>query len=592
MHQLSPQDLRHAITMQTEKLSKANSIRGMDASASGDSTPLTGAGESDSIPERGREGFERLEQMELQREKRRNMEKNATPPSPSLKAKILEQDQWGFSPDTVASLRRVSQVDLTLQAEASRLSLDMLATRTGDKLLCVMGSDNEKDVLIDLRDGKVTDVAKQSKGETLAISPSAKRIAVTGRSSERIDEAASGSPARRSRPSFGVSSGWKMSDELEILDTQSGQIVGEGWIPYGLGKNVHHFAFIDDDYGLTVSEIGDLGVWDLQAKKVLWWFKMRALSTPAISAGGKLLFVQSADHLIVFESLTGKVVSQTPSSHHGIRLMVVDDACERLAGLGNGKVRVWDLRSGKTTQEFGISPSVHRPQCASWLSPTQILVDTEITFDVVDIQIQGTAYALNKNIENNYRLFNGSLFIPVGQAKQLSIINPALQTPEFTRRSNQFESTLAYDLKPGSRVMLQVNVAPSMNKSVETERVTQLLTNAGYQVVAQGGKATFVANLREEKQGDDKPLEQMSEADFRPTKDLILMSGNKAIWRATIDVLAEKTDNKWAGYVVPPTLRVSQSAPPLFFMNEPNVWKEGKLSRDYTNGFDQRFQSR
>lgn len=487
-------------------------------------------------------------------ERERKAEKG---PSVERLVKPLPTDRWGFSPDAVTPLSHASKVEIPVERGVDLV----MPNRTGSHVL-VLGGLLETGFLVDALGGKIAKAAKLPVDGMFAISPSGK---------------------------LAVHELWS---SIAISETVSGTLVWENWYPYGKFGEVFHVDFVDEEHVLTVSSAGDLGVWNLQSKEVVWWTKSRPKCRPAISAGNKLMFVQTMTHLLVLESLTGKVVSQTPSSPTTIELLAVDHACERLAGIGVGQVRVWDLQTGQMLQQFAVSPSVIRPRSAAWLSPTLLATGSEIVtyFDLIDLRLQGTVCCLNSNMIRSLAS-NSELYLKPMSGPP-NIFTPKIPFPEMTKAAQAFESSLLCDLKPGSRVMLRVNAAPSYNKAAETEQLTKLLTDSGLTVVAEGGEATFVANLREAYKGPDKPLDELSSEAFESPRSLLLMSGDRGVWRAYRDSFVENPKG-FAGYIIPPMIRFQSSPTPAYCLGENGEWILGTTNEDHSNrtSRDLRFRS-
>jgi len=482
--------------------------------------------------------------------------------SPNTMVKLLPKDQWGFTPDAITPSSRVSHVEIPGTGAVP----EIMATRSGSHAL-VSDDQGSKTYLVDFRDGKYVPSALPADSKSIAISPSGK---LTARGQESVGA---------------MVGGGLVVDAVTILDTVSGTPVWKEYRPTSRSLGViYHMAFIDDEHVLMVSGAGEVGVWNLQSKEIIWWMKARPQSRPAISTGNKLMFVQTMTHLLVLESLTGKIVSQIPSSPTTIELLAVDDACERLAGIGVGQVRVWDLKTGQVLQQFAISPTVKSPFSAAWLSPTLLAVCATYggAYDLIDLQLQGTNCFLyseaRRSLAGNSTLF----FSPRGDKSQ--IVNPQYPSPEMTQAAERFESSLLCDLKPGSRVMLQVNATKSYDKAAETEQLTKLLAGAGLTVVAEGGEATFVANLRDEYKGPDLPPEQMPKEAFLPKRSLLLMSGERGAWRAYRDGFIEMP-NGWEGYIIPPLMRIPSAPPPLYYLSGIGKWEQGYSNEDFVQNF-------
>lgn len=485
---------------------------------------------------------------------------SSSPPSKALKAQLLTEDRWGFEPDAIDRAKVVDRIDLgQLQNFPSSV-----VTSDGSKMLAYSGSGKSEFTFIDLTTGKISKKNQNVRCIPKAISPSGKYYA-------------------------GVESN-SNSFEWSIFETETGKSIWNEWTPYGVGRDVMHTQFLDDEHLVTVSPNGDLGVWSMNTKKIVWWINMRATCIPAVSPGGKYIVIHTNDRLVVLVGATGKVVSQMASNPVGIRILAIDDSCQRLAGLGNGLARFWNLNDGKIVSEFGIASAVLDPTIAIWLTPTQVAVGGTKTqrlmgqFDLVDISISGSASCFYTS-SSHESACNGFLPFSSLQGGTSLVLTPKLPSDPMNATAEQFLSNLGINLEPGSPVQIELNVGPNVDRPTELKHLTKLLTKAGFRVVESGGKATFVANMREPKKYDQVDLKDLPDEAFKPTRDLILKQGDAIVWRATKDIYGFEKGNVWADYVIPAVLRIPKQPAPCFVLSGTNEWRPAvAFKRDYSEG--------
>ncbi len=489
---------------------------------------------------------------------------NSGPPPANLRSKLLEEDRWGFTPDNFQRAKTMPLIETSLLAAGA----SKVVTHDGTKVLLL--SPARQSILLDLRTGQATDLgdvarAIEARGflEIKSISPAGSSIVYQDRSS---------------------------LDTLSVHDLKSGKDLWSNWAPYGSGRDVYHVRFIDDEHLLTVSTRGDLGVWKVATREMVWWTVTRPVCVPALSAGAKYLVLHTNEHLVVVEALTGKVVSQVRSNPVAVRFLAVDDTCQRLVGLGNGNARFWDLRTGKVVREFGVAPVVFEPSLAFWVSPTRVFVNglrsQSDLFDVIDLSLQGSAYCVKLRghllaAPNSGQIFAASL------PKRSLIMQPDLPSAEMQKADEGFAGNLFANLGQGSRVQIELSGPASMNRNLELERITALLTNAGYKVVSSGGEATFVASIKANADYSGVELDDLPDEAFEPKQNLVLKKNGAIVWRATKDVFGIDKENRWSGLVIPTTLRIPNQLDVCFVLRKPQQWVLGELKRDYDQGLRQ-----
>jgi len=485
---------------------------------------------------------------------------SSAPPAKELKAQLLKDDRWGFEPDAINRAQVVDRIDLgQLQNFPSSV-----VTSDGRKMLAYSGSGKSEFTLVDLTSGKVSKKTQKVRSIPKAISPSGKYYAGVESPSSNF--------------------------EWSISETETGKSIWNEWTPYGVGRDVMHSQFLDDEHLVTVSLYGDLGVWSINTKKIVWWIKMRATCIPAVSPGGKYLVIHTDDRLVVLVGATGKVVSQIASNPVGIRILAVDDSCQRLAGIGNGLARFWNLNDGKIVTEFGIASAVLDPSIAIWLTPTQVAVGgTKMQrlmgqFDLVDISISGSASCFFTS-SSHESACNGFLPFSSLQGGTSLVLNPKLPSDPMNATAEQFLSNLGINLEPGSPVQIELNAGPNVDRPTELKHLTKLLTKAGFRVVESGGKATFVANMRESKNYNQVDLKDLTDEAFKPTRDLILKQGDAIVWRATKDIFGFEKGNVWSDYVIPSVIRIPKQPAPCFILTGTGEWgRAAAFKRDYSEG--------
>lgn len=485
---------------------------------------------------------------------------SSSPPAKALKAQLLKEDRWGFEPDAIDRVNVVDRIDLgQLQNFPSSV-----VTSDGSKMLIYSGSGKSEFTLVDLTSGKISKKNQKVRSIPKTISPSGKYYAGVESNSSNF--------------------------EWSIFETETGKNIWNEWTPYGVGRDVMHTQFLDDEHLVTVSPYGDLGVWSINTKKIVWWIKMRATCIPAVSPGGKYIVIHTDDRLVVLVGTTGKVVSQIASNPVGIRILAVDDTCQRLAGIGNGLARFWNLNDGKIVSEFGIASAVLDPTIAIWLTPTQVAVGgTKMQhamgqFDLVDISISGSASCFYTS-SSHESACNGFLPFSSFQVGTSLVLNPKLPSDPMNATAEQFLSNLGINLEPGSPVQIELNVGLNVDRPTELKHLTKLLTKAGFRVVESGGKATFVANMRESKNYDQVDLKDLTDEAFKPKRDLILKQGDAIVWRATKDIFGFEKGNVWSGYVIPAVIRIPKQPAPCFVLNGTNEWgRAAAFKRDYSEG--------
>jgi len=148
-------------------------------------------------------------------------------------------------------------------------------------------------------------------------------------------------------------------------------------------------------------------------------------------------------------------------------------------------------------------------------------------------------------------------------------------------------------MSPEIPVQIELNVGPNVDRPTELNHLTKLLTKAGFRVVESGGKATFVANMREPKKYDQVDLKDLTDEAFKPTRDLILKQGDAIVWRATKDIFGFEKGNVWSGYVVPSVIRIPKQPAPCFILT--GTGERGRAAafkRDYSEGIRSRVSIR
>lgn len=492
---------------------------------------------------------------------------SAGKPAVELRSQMLAEDQWGFEPDAVQRQKLLPAIEAKLTiSEAAKV-----VNRDGTKALII--SQTGGSYLVDLVSGRVSDVGDVAEAIDArgilgikSISPDARLIAYQPRREEEV---------------------------VHVHDLESGKDIVAGWAPYGIGRDIHYIQFLDEKHLLTVSQRGDLGVWELATKKLVWWTVTRPVCVPAISSGGKYIIWHTNEHLVVGDALTGKVVSQVRSNPAGVRVLAVDDTCQRLVGLGNGNARFWNLKTGNTVLEFGIPTAVFEPSFAFWTSSTQVLVNglrTESAlFDVIDLSIQGSAYCVNMNGVLLSAPNQGNIHGAVMPGRFL-VMHPEIPSEAMLEGTSRTFNDLFVDIQKGSKVQIDLAVPASMDRATELQRVSSLFTQAGYEVVESGGDVTFVASVKESQDYTGVDLDDLPNEAFQPKQNLMLVKDGVVVWRATKDIFGVDKENRWSGFVIPSKLRIPQERDICFVLRKPGQWVNCEMERRYDSGIQQSYR--
>ena len=488
-------------------------------------------------------------------------------PAAELRSQLLEEDRWGFDPDVVQRPKSLSVIETKLPfSDAAKV-----VTRDGTKALVI--SNTRQSAIFDLVSGRISemgDVAGAINATGIlgikSISPSGRLIAYQPRRENEV---------------------------VHVHDLESGKDIVADWTPYGIGRDIHHIQLLDENHLLTVSQRGDLGVWEFATKKLVWWTVTRPVCIPAVSSGGKYLIWHTNEHLVVGDALTGKVVSQTRSNPVGVRVLAVDDTCQRLVGLGNGNARFWNLKTGKVAIEFGVATAVFEPSFAFWVSPTKVLVNglrnESALFDLIDLSFQGSAYCINMNGPLLSAPNQGNIHGAVMPGRFL-IMHPEIPSTEMQEVASRASNNLFVDIQQGSKVQIDLTVPASMDRTIELQRVSTLLTQAGYQVVESGGDATFVASVKESQDYKGVDLDDLPNEAFQPKQNVMLVKDGVVLWRATKDIFGVDKDNRWSGFVIPPKLRIPKEREVCFVLRKPGQWVTCDLQRNYESGIQQSYR--
>ncbi len=202
-----------------------------------------------------------------------------------------------------------------------------------------------------------------------------------------------------------------------------------------------------------------------------------ARSHPGIGNDGKIVYVQTPEYLVGLESSTGKVLGQVRSGHEGREFLSPSPDGSKLAGAGNGIVKVWDLATGRLNAHFAASPIDRSPRFIYWLNGEQILIDASVEpafaslpstmLDLIDLKTQALVGAYHSDVPfPSNRVGNKPLMYARDNRnpKQVKLSTPTLPHGELASKIVGYSSRFELDMKPGSRVSIELDSAPEFDR--------------------------------------------------------------------------------------------------------------------------------
>jgi hypothetical protein len=299
-------------------------------------------------------------------------------------------------------------------------------------------------------------------------------------------------------------------DRLEFWSPgKSGIVKGDQWIPYeaaqgsnGGDRDVRWAAFLDPKRLATISEAGNLVIWQIQPLKPLATFPVQSGCTPALSPDRKLLaFATSKDiGVLDVESLEVVAVQPAPMPNMAWTSFAFSPSGKRLAcKVFVSKVYVYDVAGGSLYREVSLQ-GINAQQTAPVFPDDDHLIVGEHT--LIDLESQVRLWQYNGN-ERVVVAPNGTCWFEVAaNQNQAGALIPAKVPPpgaqEALARASRDPNFFIF--KQGATVAIDVNGLPDpAQRASVTQSLTANLAKVGV-LVAASSPVTVQASLEQGKE--------------------------------------------------------------------------------------------
>jgi SLA1 homology domain 1, SHD1 len=298
-------------------------------------------------------------------------------------------------------------------------------------------------------------------------------------------------------------------DRLELWNLgKSGIVKGDQWIPYagatggnGGDRDVRWAAFLDGERFATISEAGNLVIWQVKPLKPLATLSLHGGCTPGLSPDRKLLAFTTEKEIGVLDLPSLEVIALQPAptqnmswtsfsfSPTGKRL-----ACKTLVT----KVFVYEVADGTLHREISLHGLSARQTPAVFTDDDHLivadhtLIDLETQVRLWDYQGNERVVAANGvcwfEIVSRQRQAGGLIPAKVPTAGVQESLTRAMRDPNF------------FIVKPGSSVSIELNGIPDASRQNEViQSLTANLSKIGVRVAA-GSPVTLQASIEQGKE--------------------------------------------------------------------------------------------
>lgn len=240
-------------------------------------------------------------------------------------------------------------------------------------------------------------------------------------------------------------------------------------------QQVQAAVLLDDTHLITLSGENRLRSWKLPECELI--YEIKKIGVPGISPGNNLLAIQDSDHVMVYESRTGKALGllsapgeMTSAGFHSKGNLL---AVTVLRGADNF-LYVWNLNSGEQIASFPLPRPTSRLRFAD---EGHVLLDNKY---LVNIASEAVAWnydfpdqsVIPFNIDDRIVFFG-----PLRQARQPTIYLTALKLPDKSLKQRIRDANLSSDSIPleGKSVSIVANISAggeSGNQSVKKEAIS------------------------------------------------------------------------------------------------------------------------
>jgi hypothetical protein len=305
-------------------------------------------------------------------------------------------------------------------------------------------------------------------------------------------------------------------DTLEFWNlSKTGVVKGDQWIPYehaegsgGGDRDVRWATFLGPERLATISESGNLVIWQVKPLKPLAALSVQSGCTPALSPDGELLAIATSKEIGILDVAKLEVIAlqAAPMQNMAWTSFAFSPTGKRLAcKVFVNKVFVYDVAKGELHREISLQ-GLNTQQTPAIFSDDDHLIVGDHTLIDAESQVRLWQYQGNEHTVAS----NGVCWFEVAarQNQAGALIPGKIPTAEVQRSLERaMRDPNFFIVKPGSSASIDVSGIPDASRRNEViQSLTTNLSKIGVKVAA-GSPVTFQAALE---QGQEKEISYRS----------------------------------------------------------------------------------
>jgi hypothetical protein len=289
---------------------------------------------------------------------------------------------------------------------------------------------------------------------------------------------------------------------------KSGIVKGDQWLPYegatganGRDRDVRWAAYLDRERLATISDGGNLVIWQVKPLKALASLSVKDGCTPGLSPDRKLLAFATEKEIGVLDvaSLVVIALQPAPTPNLAWTSFSFSPTGKRLAcKIFVSKVFVYDVATGALHREVSLQ-GVHGQQTPAVFTDEDHIIVGEHTLIDLESQVRLWEYQGNERVV----AANGICwFEVVARQRQMGGLIPAKVPTAGVQESltRAMRDPNFFIFKEGSTVSIDVNGIPDFSRRNEvTQSLTASLSKVGVTVAA-GSPVTLQASIEQGKE--------------------------------------------------------------------------------------------